>query len=136
MLRRPPSASRTDTLFPYTTLFRSFLKITDYAQELLDGLDRLDDWPESVKTMQRNWIGRSEGLEISFAVEDSGEAVRVFTTRPDTLMGVSYMAVAAEHPLAQRAAVQNADEIGRAHVCTPVTHEQLVCRALIEKKNT
>src|SRR3546814_7791906 len=97
MLRRPPSASRTDTLFPYTTLFRSFLKITDYAQELLDGLDRLDDWPESVKTMQRNWIGRSEGLEISFAVEDSGEAVRVFTTRSEehtselqSLMRISY----------------------------------------------
>ena len=86
-----------------------FLKITDYAQELLDGLDRLDDWPESVKTMQRNWIGRSEGLEIAFAVEDSGEAVRVFTTRPDTLMGVSYMAVAAEHPLARRAAAHNAE---------------------------
>ncbi|MDP1697894.1 MAG: leucine--tRNA ligase [Xanthomonadaceae bacterium] len=86
-----------------------FLKITDYAQELLDGLDQLDDWPESVKTMQRNWIGRSEGLEIAFAVEDSGETVRVFTTRPDTLMGVSYMAVAAEHPLAQRAAAGNSE---------------------------
>ncbi|PKM15331.1 MAG: leucine--tRNA ligase [Gammaproteobacteria bacterium HGW-Gammaproteobacteria-2] len=86
-----------------------FLKITDYAQELLDGLDQLNDWPESVKTMQRNWIGRSEGLEIAFAVEDSSETVRVFTTRPDTLMGVSYMAVAAEHPLAQRAAANNAE---------------------------
>jgi len=84
-----------------------FLKITDYAQELLDGLDQLDDWPESVKTMQRNWIGRSEGMEIAFAVEGGGEPLRVFTTRPDTLMGVSYMAVAAEHPLAQRAAAQN-----------------------------
>ncbi|PKM05680.1 MAG: leucine--tRNA ligase, partial [Gammaproteobacteria bacterium HGW-Gammaproteobacteria-5] len=84
-----------------------FLKITDYAQELLDGLDQLDDWPESVKTMQRNWIGRSEGLEIAFAVEGGDETVRVFTTRPDTLMGVSYMAVAAEHPLAQRAAAGN-----------------------------
>ncbi|MBB5015729.1 leucine--tRNA ligase [Rehaibacterium terrae] len=81
-----------------------FLRITAYAQELLDELDRLDGWPEAVKTMQRNWIGRSEGLEIDFAVEGSDETLRVFTTRPDTLMGVTYMAVAAEHPLATRAA--------------------------------
>jgi leucyl-tRNA synthetase len=84
-----------------------FLKITAYAQELLDELDHLDGWPDSVKTMQRNWIGRSEGLEIDFRVENSDEVVRVFTTRPDTLMGVTYMAVAAEHPLAQRAAENN-----------------------------
>ena len=85
-----------------------FLKITDYAQELLDGLDRLPGWPEAVKTMQRNWIGRSEGLEFDFDVADSpGETLRVFTTRPDTLMGVTYMAVAAEHPLARRAAASN-----------------------------
>jgi leucyl-tRNA synthetase len=80
-----------------------FLKITDYAQELLDGLDTLSGWPDSVKTMQRNWIGRSEGLEIVFAVEN-GEPLTVFTTRPDTLMGVTYLAVAAEHPLALQAA--------------------------------
>ncbi|GIX36382.1 MAG: leucine--tRNA ligase [Lysobacteraceae bacterium] len=84
-----------------------FLRITDYAQELLDELDRLDGWPESVKTMQRNWIGRSEGLEIDFRVEGSDEVLRVFTTRPDTLMGVTYMAIAAEHPLARRAAEGN-----------------------------
>jgi len=84
-----------------------FLKITDYAQELLDGLDTLDGWPESVKTMQRNWIGRSEGLEIKFAVEGA-EDLTVFTTRPDTLMGVTYVAVAAEHPLALQAAKTNA----------------------------
>ena len=83
-----------------------FLKITDYAQELLDGLDTLSGWPDSVKTMQRNWIGRSEGLEIRFAVEN-GEALTVFTTRPDTLMGVTYVAVAAEHPLAQKASEAN-----------------------------
>ncbi len=83
-----------------------FLKITDYAQELLDGLDQLPGWPESVKTMQRNWIGRSEGLEIAFAVD--GEApVTIFTTRPDTLMGVSFLSIAAEHPLALKAAVDN-----------------------------
>ena len=68
-----------------------FLRITDYAQELLDGLDALPGWPESVKTMQRNWIGRSEGLEIDFDVEGHGERIRVFTTRPDTLMGVTFL---------------------------------------------
>ena len=88
-----------------------FLRITDYAQELLDGLDELDGWPESVKTMQRNWIGRSEGLEIEFAVRDADgaalEPLRVFTTRPDTLMGVSFVSIAGEHPLAQHAAKSN-----------------------------
>ena len=84
-----------------------FLKITDYAQELLDGLDTLDGWPDAVKTMQRNWIGRSEGLEIDFAAPGQGAALRVFTTRPDTLMGVTYVAVAAEHPLAAQAAQED-----------------------------
>ena len=84
-----------------------FLKITDYAQELLDGLDALPGWPDSVKTMQRNWIGRSEGLEIAFAVESESEPMVVFTTRPDTLMGVTYVAVAAEHALAAKAAAMN-----------------------------
>ncbi len=81
-----------------------FMKITAYAEELLEGLDRLDGWPEAVRTMQRNWIGRSEGLELSFDIEGGGERLTVFTTRPDTLMGVTYVAVAAEHPLARRAA--------------------------------
>ena len=84
-----------------------FLKITAYAQELLDGLDALPGWPEAVKTMQRNWLGRSEGLEISFDVDGQSEPLTVFTTRPDTLMGVSYVAVAAEHPIATRAALSN-----------------------------
>jgi len=81
-----------------------FLKITDYAQELLDGLDKLPGWPDAVKAMQRNWIGRSEGLEIAFKLEDSDEELRVYTTRPDTLMGVSFISVAAEHPIALKAA--------------------------------
>ncbi|MGH8517605.1 MAG: leucine--tRNA ligase, partial [Panacagrimonas sp.] len=80
-----------------------FLKITAYAQELLDGLDALPGWPDSVKTMQRNWIGRSEGLEFSFQVEGHAP-LTVYTTRPDTIMGVTYVAVAAEHPLALAAA--------------------------------
>ncbi|MGH8444296.1 MAG: leucine--tRNA ligase [Solimonas sp.] len=83
-----------------------FLKITAYAQELLDDLDRLPGWPDAVKTMQRNWIGRSEGLELQFPIEN-GEPLTVYTTRPDTLMGVTYVAVAAEHPLAQQAAANN-----------------------------
>ncbi|MFW5454005.1 leucine--tRNA ligase [Thioalkalivibrio sulfidiphilus] len=80
-----------------------FLRITDYAEELLKGLDGLEGWPEQVRTMQRNWIGRSEGVELEFEVP--GEApLTVYTTRPDTLMGVSYVGVAPEHPLAARAA--------------------------------
>jgi leucyl-tRNA synthetase len=84
-----------------------FLKITAYAQELLDDLDALPGWPEPVKTMQRNWIGRSEGLELQFAVEGGAEPLKVYTTRPDTLMGVTYVAVAAEHPLALKAGAGN-----------------------------
>ncbi|HSO81413.1 leucine--tRNA ligase [Thiocapsa sp.] len=81
-----------------------FVRITDYAQELLDALDGLDGWPEQVRTMQRNWIGRSEGVEMRFGIEGSDETLEIYTTRPDTLMGVTYVAVAAEHPLARRAA--------------------------------
>jgi leucyl-tRNA synthetase len=84
-----------------------FLKITDYAQELLDGLDTLPGWPDAVKTMQRNWIGRSEGLEIHFEVEGESEPLTVFTTRPDTLMGVTFVSIAGEHPLAVKAAQDN-----------------------------
>ncbi len=84
-----------------------FMKITDYAQELLDSLDQLDGWPEQVKTMQRNWIGRSEGVNLSFEMEHNGDALEVYTTRPDTLMGVTYVAVAAQHPLASYAAKDN-----------------------------
>ncbi len=83
-----------------------FLKITDYADQLLDDLDTLQDWPEQVRTMQRNWIGRSEGVELQFQVAGYGQ-LEVFTTRPDTLMGVTYLAVAAQHPLALKAAQSN-----------------------------
>ena len=85
-----------------------FMKITDYAEDLRDDLQQLSGWPEQVKTMQANWIGRSEGLKITFAVADSEEDIEVYTTRPDTLMGVSYLAIAAEHPLALRMAETNA----------------------------
>ncbi|WP_416045162.1 leucine--tRNA ligase [Edwardsiella ictaluri] len=84
-----------------------FIKITDYADQLLNDLDRLEEWPEQVKTMQRNWIGRSEGVEITFHVADRDDTFAVYTTRPDTFMGVSYLAIAAAHPLAQQAATGN-----------------------------
>ena len=83
-----------------------FIKITDYAQQLLDDLDGLDQWPEQVRTMQRNWIGRSEGVNLDFTLTD-GSLLSVYTTRPDTLMGVTYMAVAPQHPVALRAAENN-----------------------------
>ena len=86
-----------------------FLKITDYAQELLDDLDKLPGWPEQVATMQRNWIGRSEGVQMRFGIEGSEEELEIYTTRPDTLMGVTYVAVAAEHPLALQSAADNAE---------------------------
>ena len=86
-----------------------FIRITDYAQELLDEMDHLPGWPEKVKTMQRNWIGRSEGIEIKFARAADQAPLTVYTTRPDTLMGVTYVAVAADHPLAAEAAVNNTD---------------------------
>ena len=84
-----------------------FIRITDYAEELLTDLDTLDGWPEKVKAMQRNWIGRSEGLEFSFAVEGKDERLSVYTTRPDTIMGVTYVAVATQHPLSLEAAQNN-----------------------------
>ncbi|MGZ9704702.1 leucine--tRNA ligase [Pseudomonas sp. GNP013] len=88
-----------------------YFKITAYADELLSSLDDLPGWPEQVKTMQRNWIGKSKGMEVQFPyhVESIGEAgaLKVFTTRPDTLMGATYVAVAAEHPLATQAAQNN-----------------------------
>ncbi|WP_338513828.1 leucine--tRNA ligase [Pseudomonas poae] len=90
-----------------------YFKITAYADELLSSLDDLPGWPEQVKTMQRNWIGKSKGMEVQFPyhVESIGEAgaLKVFTTRPDTLMGATYVAVAAEHPLATQAAQNNPD---------------------------
>ena len=84
-----------------------FMKITDYADQLLKDLDQLDGWPEQVKTMQANWIGRSEGLQIEFDVVGNDDNLAVYTTRPDTLMGVTYLAVAAEHPLSLKAAESN-----------------------------
>ncbi len=94
-----------------------FIKITAYAEELLNDLDQLEDWPEQVKTMQRNWIGRSEGVELNFRVTSTGEDLAVYTTRPDTLMGVTYVAVAAQHPLTLSLAQDNPELAAFIEAC-------------------
>jgi len=100
---------RSDALVERREIPQWFMKITAYADELLDELDCMPGWPDSVKIMQRNWIGRSEGVELSFDVAGEAEPLTVYTTRPDTLMGVTYMAVAAEHPLATKVAADDVD---------------------------
>lgn len=84
-----------------------FIKITAYAEELLNDLDQLEGWPDQVKAMQRNWIGKSRGVQLRFSLKNRSDDLEVYTTRPDTLMGVSYVAVAAGHPLAKEAATHN-----------------------------
>ncbi|WP_048955030.1 leucine--tRNA ligase [Haemophilus influenzae] len=100
---------RCDTPVEQKEIPQWFIKITDYAEQLLGGLDTLPQWPDMVKTMQRNWIGRSEGVEITFDVADTNEKVAVYTTRPDTFYGVSYLGIAAAHPLASLAAQNNSE---------------------------
>jgi leucyl-tRNA synthetase len=94
---------RCDTPVERKEISQWFLKITAYADELLASLQQMTGWPEQVKTMQTNWIGRSEGVEMGFSVVGMDEPLKIYTTRPDTLMGVTYLAVAAEHPLALKA---------------------------------
>ena len=97
---------RCDTAVEKKEISQWFLKITAYADELLESLETLDGWPEQVKTMQANWIGRSEGIEMDFSVPHA-DPISIYTTRPDTVMGVTYLAVAAEHPVAIKAAEGN-----------------------------
>jgi len=98
-----------DTKVEQRDLEQWFLRITAYAEELLDGLEKLDGWPEKVRTMQRNWIGRSEGTEVDFGLERSTEKIRVFTTRVDTIFGATSMQLAPEHPLVAAFAAADAD---------------------------
>ena len=110
-----------------------FIKITSYADELLAGLEHLPEWPEQVKQMQRNWIGRSEGCDILFQVETLKQSFHVFTTRPDTLMGVAYIAIAPDHPLAQHSAKENPAIQAFLSTCAtaPTTEAEL---ATLEKR--
>jgi leucyl-tRNA synthetase len=94
-----------------------FFRITDFAEDLLAGLDTLDRWPEKVRIMQRNWIGRSEGARVHFRIAGTNEAIEVYTTRPDTLFGASFCAIAADHPIAQQTAKGNADAAAFIEAC-------------------
>lgn len=93
---------RCETQVEQKELEQWFLRITAYAEELLRDCDKLKGWPEKVLTMQRNWIGRSEGVEVDFPIEGMNEALRIFTTRPDTIFGVTFMCISPEHPLSER----------------------------------
>ena len=112
---------RSDAVVERREMPNWFLKITSYAEELLDELDKLPGWPESVKSMQRNWIGRSYGVEIDFPVVGSQDLLTVYTTRPDTLLGATYVAVAAEHPLAQLAAAADKEVAAFVDKCKQST---------------
>ena len=107
---------RSGALVEKRKLSQWFLKITDFADELLEGLSGLDQWPEKVRTMQENWIGKSQGLEFSFALSN-GESLEVYTTRPDTLFGASFVAVAADHLIAQAVAANSAEAQTFIDVC-------------------
>ncbi|MBL4830975.1 MAG: leucine--tRNA ligase, partial [Aliivibrio sp.] len=124
---------RCDTPVVQKEIPQWYIRITQYADELLRDIDNLDGWPEQVKTMQRNWIGRSEGVELSFDVEGQASPLDVYTTRPDTLMGVTYVAIAAGHPLATLAAQENPELADFNHDCknTNFTEAEL---ATMEKK--
>ncbi|MDT8375509.1 MAG: leucine--tRNA ligase [Mariprofundaceae bacterium] len=128
---------RCDTPVERKNLAQWFIRITDYAEELLADLDKLTGWPEKVIGMQRNWIGRSTGAEVSFGVEANGkqsdETLDIFTTRPDTLMGVTYMAVAAGHRLAKKAAESNPELAKFLHECSHISTKEADV-ALMEKR--
>ncbi|RVL83928.1 class I tRNA ligase family protein, partial [Sinorhizobium meliloti] len=105
---------RSGALVEQRELTQWFFRITDFSQDLLDALDTLDEWPEKVRLMQKNWIGRSEGLSVRWELDPAtvpGEEkeVTVYTTRPDTLFGASFLAISADHPLARDAAAKNAE---------------------------
>ncbi|MFH1727150.1 MAG: leucine--tRNA ligase [Pseudomonadota bacterium] len=109
------ACERCDTLVTKKNLRQWFFKITDYAQRLLDGIDGLD-WPHKTKSMQSNWIGRSEGSEIDFTIESSGEKFTVFTTRPDTVYGVTYNTFAPEHPMLDKITKEENKEAVKAYI--------------------
>jgi len=116
---------RCDELVEARKMNGWFFKITDYAEELLDDLDKLSGWPDKVVTMQRNWIGKSTGLQCDFKVDGYDEKLSIFTTRPDTIFGVSFMSIAPEHPLLETLLENNPDEVAiRAFTKRIITEKQ------------
>ncbi|MBR9729445.1 leucine--tRNA ligase [Shewanella intestini] len=124
---------RCDTEVVQKEIPQWFIKITDYAEELLNDIDQLDEWPEQVKSMQRNWIGRSEGIEMTFNVAGSDDTFDIYTTRPDTVMGVTYVAIASGHPLAEQAAKNNPELAAFIEECKNVDTTEAAMAAM-EKK--
>ena len=127
---------RCDTVVERKEIPQWFIRITAYADELLSALDELDNWPEQVRTMQRNWIGKSRGIEISFqlaAAPAGSKNFNVYTTRPDTLLGVTYLAVAADHPIAHTASKLDPEVAAFASECrqSSIAEAQI---ALLEKR--
>jgi leucyl-tRNA synthetase len=119
---------RSDDIVEIRDLTQWFFRVTDYAERLLAGLDGLAEWPERVKTMQRNWIGRSEGAEIFFRVEALVEPVAVFTTRPDTLFGATFLALAPEHPAVATLAERSPDRVAIEEFVEKVRRESRLDR--------
>ncbi len=124
---------RCDTPVVRKNLAQWFIRITDYAEELLTDLDQLDGWPERVRDMQRNWIGRSTGAQVRFPLVGRDDALEIYTTRPDTLMGVTYMAVAAGHPLAREQAQYKPELAAFLEECASISTKE-ADMAQMEKK--
>ena len=125
---------RCDSTVYKKDLEQWFFKITDYADELLEDLKELDGWPERVKTMQKNWIGRSEGLEFSFDVPDFQEKLAVYTTRPDTIYGVTFVVVPPEHPIVEKILVDNPKAAELKVFCDKVRNQSDIERTSSESE--
>ena len=126
------ACERCDTQVEQKELEQWFFRITDYAQRLLDDIDKLDEWPEKVRVMQRNWIGRSEGVNIDFPVVDSDDVLTCFTTRVDTIFGCTYMVLAAEHPMVEELVADNPEKKKIMEFVSAVRGESKVSRAQAE----
>ncbi len=124
---------RCDTLVERRNLSQWFLRITAFADRLLADLEKLNGWPERTRTMQRNWIGRSEGAQVTFPVENSEERITVFTTRTDTLFGATYLAVAAEHPVVEKIVTKRQQAAVRDFAESLKSKSELERTSLMEK---
>ena len=125
---------RCDHVVERRNLSQWFLKITSYADRLLDDLEKLEGWPERTRAMQRNWIGRSEGTQFSFGIENSQERIAVFTTRVDTVFGVTYLAVAPEHPVVEKIVTKKQSNAVREFAESLKARSELERTSLMEKQ--